>query len=447
MKPAGRLQAAIEILADMEQRHRPASLALAEWGRGHRFAGSGDRAAIGNIVYDALRHRASIAWRMGSEDARGLALGVMVFHWGETAESLGEMFSGDAHAPEALSDAEVKALKQSTLEGAPGWVQADIPEWLEEAFESNFAEDYIPEGQALALRPSTDFRVNTLKADRDKVMKTLKRFNLEATKLSPNGLSIAPSEGPARTANIQPEAAYQKGWVEVQDEGSQVSSLLVYARPGEQVLDYCAGAGGKTLTMAAAMDNKGQIFAYDSDRNRLKPIYERLKRAGTRNVQVRASDDSLEDLAGKMDRVVVDAPCTGSGVWRRRPDAKWRLTPDALEKRLEEQTQVLEEASGYVRPGGYLCYITCSVLARENEDQVYGFLKGHEDFELLSAGEVWEELFPGTNSKPWSSDNCTITLTPASTGTDGFFFAVMGRRAGEGTPPLPTQDTSDNTRP
>ncbi len=447
MKPAGRLQAAIEVLEDIQQRHRPASLALAEWGRGHRFAGSGDRAAIGNIVYDALRHRASIAWRMGNEAARALAFGVMVFHWGETPKSLGDMFEGDAHAPEPLSDEEIKALTTGALADAPGWVQADIPEWLEEAFEGNFAEDFIAEGQGLAQRPSTDFRINTLKADRDKVLKTLKRFNLEPTQLSPNGLRIAPSQGPARTANLQPEAAYQKGWVEVQDEGSQVCSLLVYARPGEQVLDYCAGAGGKTLAISATMENKGQIFAYDSDRNRLKPIYERLKRAGTRNVQVRAPGESLEDLEGKMDRVVVDAPCTGSGVWRRRPDAKWRLTPDALERRLVEQAQVLEEASQYVRPGGYLCYITCSVLSQENEGQVYGFLEDNEEFELLSAGEVWEELFPDTSSKPWSSDDCTITLTPTSTGTDGFFFSVMGRRSGGGTEPLPTQDTSDNNRP
>ncbi len=431
MRPAGRLQAAIEVLTDIEQRHRPASLALAEWGRGHRFAGSGDRAAIGNIVYDALRHRASIAWRMGNDEARSLALGVMVFHWGETPDTLGEMFSADAHAPEALSEAEINALRDSTLDEAPGWVQADIPEWLEDAFEDNFSEEYIAEGQALALRPPTDFRINTVKSTREKVMKALKRFNLEPAGLSPVGLRIAPSQGPARTPNLLPEAAYQKGWVEVQDQGSQICSLLVYAQPGEQVLDYCAGAGGKTLALASAMENKGQIFAYDSDRNRLKPIYERLKRAGTRNVQVRAPDDSLEDLEGKMDRVVIDAPCTGSGVWRRRPDAKWRLTPEALEKRLEEQTKVLEEASRYVRKGGYLCYITCSVLGVENEGQVSGFLKTHEEFELLSAGEVWEELFPGADLKPWSSDECTITLTPASTGTDGFYFAVMGRRTGD----------------
>ena len=427
MKPAGRLQAAIEILTEVVERHRPASQALADWGRSHRFAGSGDRAAIGNLVYDALRHRGSIAWRMGGDTPRALGLGVMAYFWGETAQQLSQMFCDDPHAPEPLSDAEIKALEIDDINTAPGWVQAEIPEWLEEPFRENFDEEFIAEGQALALRPPADFRVNTLKSDREKVAKALKRYKLEPTPLSVTGLRLAPSVGPSRMANIQPEAAYQKGWVEVQDEGSQVCSSLVFAQPGEQILDYCAGAGGKTLALAASMANKGQIFAYDSDRTRLAPIYERLKRAGTRNVQVRAPDDTLEDLVQKMDRVVVDAPCTGSGVWRRRPDAKWRLTTDAMEKRFQEQRQVLEEAARFVRPGGYLCYITCSVLPQENEGQVYGFLEEHVDFELLSAGEVWEDLFSESGPKPWSSDDCTVTLTPAATGTDGFFFAVLGR--------------------
>lgn len=432
MKPAGRLQAAIEVLSEITERHRPASQALADWGRAHRFAGSGDRAAIGNLVYDALRQKASLAWRMGEESPRALALGVMAFGWGETPDSLQALFRDDPHAPEPLSDTEIKSLNEGSLEGAPGWVQGDIPEWLAALFEANFGEDYIAEGHALSLRPPTDFRVNVLKADREKAMKALKRFGLTETPLSPQGLRQAPATGPGRTASLQPEAAYQKGWVEVQDEGSQIAAQLVYARPGEQILDYCAGAGGKTLALAAGMENKGQVFAHDADRNRLAPIYERLKRAGTRNVQVRAPGEALDDLAGKMDRVVVDAPCTGSGVWRRRPDAKWRLTPDALEMRIAEQTQILGEASQFVRPGGYLCYITCSVLAQENEQQVYDFLEARADFQLLSAGEVWEELYPEGSPQPWSSDNCTVTLTPAATGTDGFFFAVMER--GSGTP-------------
>lgn len=427
MKPAGRLQAAIEILTEVVERHRPASQALADWGRSHRFAGSADRAAIGNLVYDALRHRASISWRMGSDAPRALGLGVMAYFWGETAEGLSEMFADDPHAPEPLREKETKALGAHDIQSAPGWVQAELPEWLEESFRENFDEGFIAEGQALALRPPADFRVNTLKAEREKVSRALKRYNFQPTPLSATGLRLAASEGPSRMPNIQPEAAFQKGWIEVQDEGSQVCSSLVFAQPGEQVLDYCAGAGGKTLALAAVMKNKGQIFAYDADRTRLAPIYDRLKRAGTRNVQVRAPGDSLDDLVGKMDRVVVDAPCSGSGVWRRRPDAKWRLTSDAVEKRLQEQNRVLEEACRFVRPGGYLCYITCSVLPRENEGRVYAFLEENAGFELLSAGEVWEDLYSHSDLKPWSSDDCTVTLTPAATQTDGFFFAVLAR--------------------
>lgn len=429
MKPAGRLHAAIEILTEILERHRPASQALADWGRTHRFAGSGDRAAIGNLVYDSLRQRASIAYRMGEDTPRALALGSMVFLWGETPADLERAFADDAHAPATLNEGEAKALSRGSLDGAPGWVQADIPEWLEGSFQENFTDEYVAEGKALAQRPPTDFRVNTLKATREKVGKALRRFKLAPTRLSQWGLRAPPREGAGRTPNIQPEAAYQKGWVEVQDEGSQVCSALVFAQPGEQVLDFCAGAGGKTLALAAAMKNKGQLFAHDADRSRLAPIYERLKRAGTRNVQVRAPDEPLDDLAGRMDRVVVDAPCSGSGVWRRRPDAKWRLTPDALEKRLAEQRQILLDASRFVRPGGYLCYITCSVLPEENETQIYGFLEQAPDFGLLSAGEVWETLFSACDLKPWSSDQCSVTLTPAATGTDGFFFAVMERQA------------------
>lgn len=431
MKPGGRLQAAIEILDEIQKRHRPVSVALADWGKAHRFAGSGDRAAIGNLVYDVLRQRASLAWRMNSETPRALAIGTMAFGWGETAESIGEIFSGDPHAPAPLNEEEVTALSSNTLHTAPDWVQANIPEWLMPSVQENFEEEAVAEGRALAQRPSTDFRVNTLKSDPEKTTNALKRFNLERTPLSPWGLRCPPTRGAARTPNLTPEAAFQKGWIEVQDEGSQVCAALVFAQAGEQVLDYCAGAGGKTLALSAAMQNKGQIFAYDSDRTRLAPIYDRIKRAGTRNVQVRAPDDALDDLAGRMDRVVVDAPCTGSGVWRRRPDAKWRVTPEALEKRIEEQQTALDEASRFVRPGGYLCYVTCSILPQENEGSVYGFLERNGDFELVSAGEVWESLFAASNLKPWSSDECTITMTPATTGTDGFFFAVMERVSDE----------------
>ena len=426
MRSGARLQAAIEVLTDISDRHRPAGAALQDWGRSHRFAGSGDRAAIGNLVYDALRRRASIAWAMDGETPRALALGAAGFGWDIKAEELSSWFRDDKFAPAPLEAAEMKALDSQDLSKAPDWVQADIPEWLFGAFQDNFDDQAIVEGQALAKRPPTDLRVNRLKGKRDKVLKALKRHGPIATKLSPDGIRLNPSARAGRSPNVQVEAGFQRGHFEVQDEGSQIVSQLVFAQAGEQVLDYCAGAGGKTLALAGMMENKGQIYSYDADRNRLARIYDRLKRAGARNVQVRSPDEgALDDLIGQMDRVVVDAPCSGSGVWRRRPDAKWRLTEQALQNRAIEQTAILRDAAAFVKPGGYLCYITCSVLAQENERRISDFLDNAAEFQPISAGEVWQDLFGLNDCKPWSADGCSITLTPASTDTDGFFFAVL----------------------
>lgn len=430
MTPGGRISAAIEVLDEMAARHRPATDCLRDWGNAHRFAGSGDRAAIGNLVFDALRHKASACWSLNVESARAAVLGSLWLHSGMSSEQIKSWFSGERFAPASLSPEELKSLEQADLTTAPDWVQADIPDWLEPALRENFDDEIIAEGKALAMRPPLDLRVNTLKANREKVAKALARFNPKPAVLSPQGLRIAAPGLFGRTANVQAGGAYQKGWVEIQDEGSQVMSSLVFAQAGDQVLDFCAGAGGKTLALAALMENKGQIFAYDADRRRLAPIHQRIKRAGLRNVQVREPGEGvLDDLKQRMDRVVVDAPCTGSGVWRRRPDAKWRLTSEALEKRLQEQADVLAAAAQFVKPGGYLCYITCSILLAENEGQIYRFLEDNGPaFELLSAGEVWQEKFGFDSPQPWSSDECSVTLTPATTDTDGFYFAVLGRR-------------------
>lgn len=435
MKVGARYSAAIEILEDIDRRHRPVSQALADWGYAHRFAGSGDRSVIGNLVYDVLRKRASLGWLMDNDSPRSLVLGLSVFDWSGSVESLSSNFVDDRHAPSQLSEAEIGMLARSEkergvlLRQAPNWVRGNIPDWLDEHFEANFGEAAVEEAAALSVRPPTDLRVNSLKSDRNRVLKALNRFKPVETLLSPVGIRLKATTGPERSANVKSEAGYQKGWFEIQDEGSQVTSQLVYAQKGEQVMDYCAGGGGKSLALSAEMDNKGQIYAYDHDQNRLAPIYERIKRAGVRNVQVcDPHSKNLEDLTVRMKRVVVDAPCSGSGTWRRRPDTKWRLTQDALEKRLTEQRQALMEASVYVCPGGFLCYITCSVLTVENEAQIYAFCEDNPAFELVSAGEVWEELYGSDAPGPWSSDGCSVTLTPASTGTDGFFFAVMERR-------------------
>lgn len=431
MRLGGRLQAAIDVLSDIDKRKRPVSEALKAWGLDHRFAGSGDRAAIGNIVYDCLRKRASTQFLMDSDSTRRLVFGTMLRDWGFDGASLNAALEGDKFAPDLLSEQEIATFASRKLADAPDHVQADVPQWLVSSLEANFAEEWIEEAQAFGNRPPVDLRVNTLKADRDKVLRGLKGASQAApapTAIARNGLRITAGEGASRQPNVQADAAFQKGWFEIQDEGSQIVADLVFAQPGEQVLDFCAGAGGKTLSLAASMENRGQIHAYDADKNRLKPIYQRLKRAGARNVQVHAPEADLSGLVGRMDRVVVDAPCTGTGTWRRHPHTKWKLTKEQLEARLVDQEEVLSSAAPFVRPGGFLVYITCSILPEENENQVASFLDDHPQFELVSVGEVWQDLFGFDKLQPWSSDMKTVTLTPASVNTDGFFAAVAARK-------------------
>ena len=428
MRLGGRVQAAIEVLTDIETQHTPATDALRDWGKAHRFAGSKDRAFIGNVVHDALRQKSSLGWRMGEDSARAITLGTLVFGWGHTAEELTQAFTEDTHSPKALNDHEIKALTTGgqDLQLAPDWVRADIPEWIWPAFEANFDEDAVKEGQAMATRPPLDMRANSIKNTREAALETLSAFDVEASPISPVGIRVPAPSAQGRLPNIQPEAIFQTGGIEIQDEGSQIAALLVNAQPGEHILDYCAGGGGKSLALAADMNNTGQIYAYDVDKRRLAPIYQRMLRAGATNIEViEPPIPALRKLTGKMDKVLIDAPCTGAGTWRRRPDAKWRLSADTLELRNNEQAKVLEQACVYVKQGGYLIYVTCSMLAEENEAQMYAFLENHPEFQIVSAGEVWEDKFGTDADKPWSADGCTLTLTPAATNTDGFFFSVM----------------------
>ncbi len=429
MRLGGRLAGAIEVLTDIETRRRPVADALKDWGLNHRFAGSGDRAAIGNIVYDALRMRLSHAWLMDDDGPVALAYAVLLRQWGMTPDGLAAELDGDKFAPPPLSAASLSAFSSRDLSDAPAPVQGDIPEWVVPAFTEAFGEAWLAEAQALAGRPTLDLRANTLKASRDKVVKALERAGALPAHIARNGIRIPAGEGPSRLPNVTAELSFQKGWFEVQDEGSQIVADLSSPQEGEQVLDYCAGGGGKTLAMAAAMNNKGQIHAYDADRKRLAPIIERLKRAGTRNVQVHDDRRDLQALQGKLDRVLVDAPCTGTGTWRRRPDTKWRLTEKNLEERLAQQDEALTQAAAFVRPGGHLVYVTCSVLPQENEHQVAGFAARNPEFSILPAMEIWDRLFARAGARPHSRDGKTLTLTPASTDTDGFFFCLMQRKA------------------
>jgi 16S rRNA (cytosine967-C5)-methyltransferase len=349
----------------------------------------------------------------------------MFRQWGFTPEKLAAQFEGDKFAPAPLDANALHAFRTRKLEDAQAYIQGDIPEWVVPLVQENFGGDWLKEAQALAARPSLDLRANTLRADRDKVVHALEESHARPSAIARNGIRIPSGEGPSRLPNVTAELSFAKGWFEVQDEGSQIVADLVMAEDGEQILDYCAGGGGKTLALAAAMHNKGQVHAYDSDRKRLSPIIERLRRAGTRNVQVHEHEKSLASLKGKFDRVLVDAPCTGTGTWRRRPDTKWRLTPKNLDERTGQQREALEKAAAYVRPGGTLCYVTCSVLPEENQAQVAAFLKTDPSFEPVPALDNWKRLFGDRQVRPHTTDGRTLTLSPALTDTDGFYFGML----------------------
>ncbi len=426
MRLAGRVAAAIDILKEIFERHRPASEALKDWGKAHRFAGSTDRHAIGTLVYDCLRKRNSLSARMGDGRPRALVLAALVDLWGRTAEQVVELAS-EIHGPGVLSEGEVSALTRAMRDDLPVKVRGDLPEWLVSSFEASFGARAAEEGAALASRAPIDLRVNTLKSDRASVLEALSRFGAVAGPLSPFSVRIAAPGPETRNANVEAEPAHGLGWYEVQDAASQVAALLSGAAPGETVADICAGAGGKTLALAAMMQNRGRLVAHDTDRFRLRPIFERLTRAGVTNVEVLAAQDGGKLGDNSFDCVLIDAPCSGSGAWRRKPDGKWRLTEKQLQQRFKDQRQVLENGAKLVKSGGRLVYITCSVLKEENGDQVGQFLAQHADFKLIPYGEQWAKTI-GT-APPVSADGSTETLllTPAQHGTDGFFVAVMAK--------------------
>ncbi|ENN92013.1 RsmB/NOP family class I SAM-dependent RNA methyltransferase [Bartonella bovis] len=424
MRLGGRLQAAIDILKEIEIRHRPANEALKDWGLSHRFAGVNDRAAIGTIVYDVLRRRYSLQWRMDSDDIRNIAFGALLDAGAMTIEQIDSTLEGDRFAPQLLAPEQRHSWQKRQLVDAPNYIRGDIPQWCQVHLQPLFADNWIIEAAALATRPPLDLRVNSLKATPEKVLKELAKIKVQSFSWFRQALRIAPIEKFGRHPNVQIEPAFQKGHFEVQDLGSQIVAYLTETKAGVQLLDYCAGAGGKTLALAANMNNRGQIYAYDSNKVRLAPIFSRLRRAGIHNVQSRVHVEELKPLVGQMDIVLLDAPCSGTGIWRRRPDAKWRLTLEQVKQRQAEQFTILNEALVYLKSNGRLVYITCSLFIDENEEQISRFLQQHSNFCPIDLRALWQRHFSSSPVQPIFS-NYGLTLSPASTQTDGFFLAIL----------------------
>jgi 16S rRNA (cytosine967-C5)-methyltransferase len=383
-----------------------------------------------------LRQRAALDWWI-ARAGRGLApqartrlLAALALIEGWSPAAIAAACDGDRFRPAPLSEAEhqlVAALDGQTLghRDMPPEVRGNYPQWLTPHLEAALGRGLAREMAALNAPAALDLRANLLKVrDREAARAALMREGVEAarTPLSPLGLRVF------ERIPLASLDAFRHGLVEVQDEGSQIAALLADARPGMRVIDFCAGAGGKTLALAASMANRGHLVASDIAAARLERATQRLRRAGASIVQrvplSSARDKWVKRHAEGFDRVFIDAPCTGTGTWRRNPDAKWRLRPQDLAELAALQAEILESAQRLVKPGGRLVYVTCSLLREEDEAQVERFLAGHADFALLPIAPVWRAAIGG--EPPASGD--TLRLTPARHGTDGFFVAVMERR-------------------
>lgn len=444
MRDGARLAAAIEVLEAIGATDRPADRVLDRYLKDRRYIGGGDRAAIAQRVWGVMRRRARLDWwiRKGGKglqrDARGRVLADVVVTDGLGVGETAELFDGSRHAPAALARDEGDALRRlagQPLEhpDMPAAVRAECPNWIWPRMEAVFGGEAEAAVRALGAEASFDLRVNPLAGvDRSAVIAELAVASVPAvpTPLSPLGLRLD------RRRPVDRMPAFRDGRIEVQDEGSQLAALLVGATPGQLVVDYCAGAGGKALALAADMANKGRLILYDVSKARLDRAAVRLRRSGVNNAERRLlvdGDKSVKRLAGKADRVLVDAPCTGTGTWRRNPDAKWRYDAEALAEITAGQRMILERAAALVKPGGRLVYVTCSVLVEENEAVVDGFLDESSAFRALPVADAWAGAVTARGGPACPADGRYLRLSPHRHGTDGFFVAVLERGYGGGT--------------
>lgn len=433
MKLPGRITAAIEILEDFESRRVPLKSAIADWGRNNRYAGSKDRAWISGLCLDVLRKRQSLALAMHSDVSRALVFGALRFLWNINESEIATAVV-EEHGPGALSDAERESLQASDmLTSQP--LSGDYPEWLSPNIERVFGDRAKSIMTQFADRADIDLRLNTLKVDPEKSLKALMSVHANAVAPLKTAARIAAPDPREKAPGVTVIPAFNKGWVEVQDLGSQIAAASAGGIKGAQVLDYCAGGGGKTLALAALMENTGQLYAYDRDPRRLKPLFHRAKRAGVRNLQIRspAGDEGLDDLKSKMDVVFIDAPCSGAGTWRRHPDTKWRLTPQQLQRRHAEQDTVLRQAATFVRPGGRMVWVTCSFLMEENEDRLAAFQKDADEFlhqpaleQIQQSGLMSTDGIEALNA--CVTPDGALRLTPDALRADGFFIATLTRK-------------------
>ena len=430
MQPYAQTQAAIEILAEAEELARPVDRVMSFYFRNNRYIGSKDKKAIAGQVYQTLRQQGLIDWALQQLElptsARLRVAGQLTLE----GAHLDEIFNGERFAPRPLNAKEqaVQSLAEKA-QHAPTYAKLNYPAWAGELLLRAFDDQLYPAMEALNKQAPTDIRLNMLKGDYEGLTLSLSDEGLEGepTPLSASGIRVK------NPGNLFGMEAFRDGLFEVQDAGSQVIAALCLAKPGLKVTDYCAGAGGKTLALAAAMANKGVLTAGDIIEPKIGELKKRLRRAGVDNVQTQVwpletKNTWIKRRKKTQDIVLLDVPCSGSGVWRRNPDAKWVLNPERLEELCEIQQSILQEASVLVKTGGRLVYATCSVFQEENEAQIEHFLSQNKGFKIVPVAEVWAEaLAAGSVHGICPTSAPMLRLAPHTTQTDGFFLTVLER--------------------
>ncbi len=418
MHPNALLELTTDLLHKVLQFDSPADRVVSDFFRTHRELGQRERHTLAETTYTVLRKRLlfqHLAQSGKGEMERRLALLGWQGNEGFLRAALSE--------PEQQWLAKVQTVHSSTLAAK---LRHNLPEWLAEALEQQLGDQFWPLVESLNQGAALDLRVNTFKAKREDVQAALatERIDAKPTPYSPWGLRV---DGKPALNRVE---AFIAGNLEVQDEGSQLLALLTDAKRSEMVVDFCAGAGGKTLALGASMRNTGRLYAFDTSGHRLAALKPRLARSGLSNVYpvqiAHERDDRIKRLAGKMDRVLVDAPCSGLGTLRRNPDLKWRQSPEAVIELKAKQTAILESAARMVKPGGRLVYATCSLLEAENEEVASAFNEIHvRDFKPLPAGPLLERAHVSQHEDLVRGEY--LRLWPHRHGTDGFFAAVWER--------------------
>jgi 16S rRNA (cytosine967-C5)-methyltransferase len=430
MTPGARIAATIEILEKIQRSGSPAEDVVSSYIRRRRYIGSKDRKAITDRVFNILRRHARLNSLIDESDCRRRVIADLCLSDGTSLQEFYILFSGIGYSPSALAANEIKLLtklKDTRIENItfPQQINAELPLWIAKKLSLKWGANFLTEAIALNQPASLDLRVNTLKGNCTRALKVLQKDQIEAqeTSLSPIGLRIK------NRVNLQASTALKGGFVEIQDEGSQLISLLVETKADMKTIDLCAGGGGKTLALGAIMRDGGPLIACDTDADRLKKLKPRLRRSGISNVtrhQLTGDNDPwYAENAITAERILVDVPCTGSGAWRRTPAQKWRLTEERLEELIATQQIIMTKAVDLLAPSGRLIYATCSVLPDENENQIQWFLNQHPEFKVIPISDIWKRVIGTECPENAILNGIYLSLTPARHYTDGFFVAVL----------------------